>query len=165
VSTYYTRLKSLWDELNNFRSIPDCSCGALKILLDNKQHEYVMQFLMGLNDSFSHVRAQILMTEPLPSITKAFPLVVQEERQRNINIPSLSSTADSVALFTRGEKHQETTMEEILMEEKVSSTGKKGLSVAIVALLVTQWRSATSYMATLQVTSSKERLILPIKLL
>ena len=103
MSTYYTRLKSLWDELNNFRSIPDCSCGALKILLDNKQHEYVMQFLMGLNHSFSHVRAQILMTEPLPSITKAFALVVQEERQRNINIPALSSTGDSVALFTRGE--------------------------------------------------------------
>jgi hypothetical protein len=103
VSTYYTRLKSLWDKLNNFRSIPDCSCGALKILLDNKQHEYVMQFLMGLNDSFSHVRAQILMTEPFPPITKAFALVVQEERQRNINIPALSSTGDSVALFTRGE--------------------------------------------------------------
>uniref|UniRef100_A0A2N9EQW3 Retrotransposon Copia-like N-terminal domain-containing protein n=1 Tax=Fagus sylvatica TaxID=28930 RepID=A0A2N9EQW3_FAGSY len=80
MSNYYTRLKSLWDELNNFRSILDCSCGALKVLLDNKQHEYVMQFLMGLNDSFSHVRAQILMTDPLPTITKAFALVVQEER-------------------------------------------------------------------------------------
>uniref|UniRef100_A0A2N9HKX8 Integrase catalytic domain-containing protein n=1 Tax=Fagus sylvatica TaxID=28930 RepID=A0A2N9HKX8_FAGSY len=103
VSNYYTRLKSLWDELNNFRSIPDCSCGALKVLLDNKQHEYVMQFLMGLNDSFTHVRAQILMTDPLPTITKAFALVVQEERQRNINIPSLAPAGDSVALFTRGE--------------------------------------------------------------
>uniref|UniRef100_A0A2N9GCW0 Uncharacterized protein n=1 Tax=Fagus sylvatica TaxID=28930 RepID=A0A2N9GCW0_FAGSY len=96
-------LKSLWDELNNFRSILDCSCGALKIVLDNKQHEYVMQFLMGLNDSFSHVRAQILMTDPFPPITEAFALVVQEERQRNINIPFLAPGSDSVALFTRGE--------------------------------------------------------------
>jgi hypothetical protein len=64
VNSYYTRLKSLWDELSNFRPLPDCSCGAMKILLDNKQHEYVMQFLMGLNDNFSHVRAQILMTDP-----------------------------------------------------------------------------------------------------
>uniref|UniRef100_A0A2N9H706 Reverse transcriptase Ty1/copia-type domain-containing protein n=1 Tax=Fagus sylvatica TaxID=28930 RepID=A0A2N9H706_FAGSY len=76
---YYTRLKSLWDELSNFRPLPDCSCGAMKILLDNKQHEYVMQFLMGLNDNFSH------------------------ERQRNINIPSSAPADDSVALFTRGE--------------------------------------------------------------
>ena len=75
----------------------------MKVLLDNKQHKYVMQFLMGLNDSFSHVKAQILMTYPLSSITKAFASVVQEERQRNINIPSLAPIADSVALFTRGE--------------------------------------------------------------
>uniref|UniRef100_A0A2N9I1Q0 Retrotransposon Copia-like N-terminal domain-containing protein n=1 Tax=Fagus sylvatica TaxID=28930 RepID=A0A2N9I1Q0_FAGSY len=98
---YANTAQEIWEDLKE-RFIPDCSCGALKILLDNKRHEYVMQFLMGLNDSFSYVRAQILMTEPLPSITKAFPLVVQEERQRNINIPSLSSTGDSVALFTRG---------------------------------------------------------------
>ena len=75
----------------------------MKVLLDNKQHKYVMQFLMGLNDNFSHVKAQILMTYPLSSITKAFASVVQEERQRNINIPSLAPIADSVALFTRGE--------------------------------------------------------------
>uniref|UniRef100_A0A2N9FGI1 Retrotransposon Copia-like N-terminal domain-containing protein n=1 Tax=Fagus sylvatica TaxID=28930 RepID=A0A2N9FGI1_FAGSY len=79
VSSYYTSLKSFWDELSNFKSIPDCSCGAMKVLLDNKQHE------------------------SLPSITKAFALVVQEERQKNINIPSLAPTRDFVALFTRGE--------------------------------------------------------------
>lgn len=39
---------------------------------------------MGLNESFSHVRAQILMMKPLPPLTKAFSLVVQEERQRTI---------------------------------------------------------------------------------
>ena len=56
-------------------------------------------------------------------------------------------------------------MEEMLTVEKVSFTGKKGLSVVIVALLVTQWKNATSYMGTLLVTSSKERLTLPIRLL
>jgi hypothetical protein len=70
----------------------------MKVLLENKQHQYVMQFLMGLNDSFSHVRALILMTDPIPSISKAFALVVQEERQRNINIPSLALAIDFVAL-------------------------------------------------------------------
>ena len=43
------------------------------------------------------------MTDPLLSITKAFALVVQEERQRKINIPSSAPTGDSVTLFTRGE--------------------------------------------------------------
>ena len=39
-----------------------------------------------------------MITNPLPSITKAFALVVQEERQRNINIPSLAPAVDIVAL-------------------------------------------------------------------
>ena len=39
-----------------------------------------MQFLNGLNDSYSQVITQILMMEPIPSIDKAFSLVIQEER-------------------------------------------------------------------------------------
>jgi hypothetical protein len=103
VSAYFTKLKSLWDELNNYRSFPACSCGALNILIDNKQHENVMQFLMGLNDSFANVRAQILMMEPLPAINKAFSLVVQEERQRSIGVTALGNSGDSMALYTRSE--------------------------------------------------------------
>ncbi|XP_073136454.1 uncharacterized protein [Henckelia pumila] len=45
-----------------------------------------MQFLMGLNESYVHVRAQILMIEHFPAITKVFSLVIQEERQRSINL-------------------------------------------------------------------------------
>uniref|UniRef100_A0A2N9IAK7 Reverse transcriptase Ty1/copia-type domain-containing protein n=1 Tax=Fagus sylvatica TaxID=28930 RepID=A0A2N9IAK7_FAGSY len=103
VSVYFTKLKSLWDELNNYRSFPPCSCGALKILTENKQHENVMQFLMGLNDSFANVRAQILMMEPLPAMNKVFSLVVQEERQRGIGVPSMTANGDSIALYTRSE--------------------------------------------------------------
>lgn len=42
-----------------------------------------MQFLMGLNESFSQIRAQVLMIDPMPAISKVFSLVVQEERQRS----------------------------------------------------------------------------------
>jgi len=37
---------------------------------------------MGLNDTFSHIRGQILLIDPLPPINKLFSLVLQEERQR-----------------------------------------------------------------------------------
>ena len=62
-----------------------------------------MQFLMGLNDSFANVTAQILMMKPLPTINKAFSLVVQEERQQGIGVTSLGNTGDSMALYTRFE--------------------------------------------------------------
>lgn len=40
----------------------------------------VMQFFMGLNESFSHIRGQILLLDHLPTINKVFSLVLQEKR-------------------------------------------------------------------------------------
>ena len=68
---------------------------------DLQQEDYIFQFLMGLNESYSHVRAQILMIGSLPSINKVFSLVIQEERQRNLSSFSLnqhSSAAYGVSL-------------------------------------------------------------------
>uniref|UniRef100_A0A2N9F6C1 Retrotransposon Copia-like N-terminal domain-containing protein n=1 Tax=Fagus sylvatica TaxID=28930 RepID=A0A2N9F6C1_FAGSY len=84
VSAFYTKLKGFWDELMNFRPIPACNCGALKTLLDYQRSEYVMKFLVGLNDSYASIRGQILLMEPLPTINKVFALVSQEERQREL---------------------------------------------------------------------------------
>lgn len=60
-----------------------------------------MQFLMELIDSYSLLRGQILLIEPLPSINKVFSLVVQNERQRDIFVVSLS--VETTAFFTRSQ--------------------------------------------------------------
>lgn len=44
-----------------------------------------MNFLMGLNDSFSQTRGQILLMDPLPSINRVFSLIVQEEKQKSLS--------------------------------------------------------------------------------
>ena len=66
-----------------------------------------MQFLNGLNDCYSQVKAQILMMEPVPSVDKTFSLVIQEERQRSSSvnaIPLVESTALAVKnqVFNQG---------------------------------------------------------------
>ncbi|XP_057455479.1 uncharacterized protein LOC130746772 [Lotus japonicus] len=43
-----------------------------------------MNFLMGLNDSFSQVRGSLLLMDPIPPINKVFSLVIQEEKQREV---------------------------------------------------------------------------------
>jgi len=101
VSSYFTSLKGLWDELLIYRPLPvclcgKCSCGVLKTLTDYHHQEYVLQFLMGLNESFSHVKGQILLMDPLPPINKVFSLVVQHERQKEIS-GSLSSMSHNTA--------------------------------------------------------------------
>ncbi|XP_024022817.1 uncharacterized protein LOC112092002 [Morus notabilis] len=95
VHNYYTKLKILWDELKDYQPVPVCSCGGMKKWMEYQQQEYVMQFLMGLNDSFASIRVQILMIGPLPSISKTFSLVVQEERQRTIGA-EVAATPESM---------------------------------------------------------------------
>jgi hypothetical protein len=105
VSSYFTQLKSIWDELYNYRPIPQCLCGLcicdyMNTVMDFHHQEYVYHFLMGLNDSFSNIRGQILLIEPLPPINKVFSLVLQDEQQREVsggNFPS-SQFTDSLAL-------------------------------------------------------------------
>ncbi|XP_073049302.1 uncharacterized protein [Primulina eburnea] len=104
ISSYYTRMRTLWDELKDFQPISVCHCGSIKEWLDYHNQECVMQFLMGLNESYAQIRAQILMMEPLPVISKTFSLVVQEERQRSIhhdasvNLPDQFNTPNVAAV-------------------------------------------------------------------
>ncbi|KAL0398048.1 UNVERIFIED_CONTAM: hypothetical protein Scaly_0253200 [Sesamum calycinum] len=44
--------------------------------------DVLMQFLMGLNDSFDAIRNQILVMDPLPVVDKAYSLVLRVESQR-----------------------------------------------------------------------------------
>ncbi|KAG6698883.1 hypothetical protein I3842_08G041700, partial [Carya illinoinensis] len=109
VSTYFTDLKVLWDELLNYQPLPvchchGCTCNSSKIVAQNHHQTYVMTFLMGLNDVFDNVRGQILMMDPLPSINKAFSLVIQEERQRLVSHRNSSfASVESVALAAKSE--------------------------------------------------------------
>nr|TKS09871.1 hypothetical protein D5086_0000089720 [Populus alba] len=63
----------------------------------------MMQFLMGLNDSYSAIRGQILLMNPLPSIRQAYSSISQEEKQR---IPNSTHAAiepsNSAAMAVRG---------------------------------------------------------------
>ncbi|XP_075103463.1 uncharacterized protein LOC142178044 [Nicotiana tabacum] len=56
VSTYFTKMKSLWDELDalntNSTCVCECECGTKVKSLKAHQDEILLQFLIGLNDIF-----------------------------------------------------------------------------------------------------------------
>ncbi|KAJ1398678.1 Retrotransposon gag domain [Sesbania bispinosa] len=81
---YFTKLKVIWEELSSFKPICNCTCGGLRPMEDHCQMEYVMSFLMGVNDSFAQVRGQILLMEPIPPISKVFSLILEEDTQREV---------------------------------------------------------------------------------
>jgi gag-polypeptide of LTR copia-type/Integrase core domain/Retrotransposon gag protein/GAG-pre-integrase domain len=103
VTAYYTSLKGFWDELCSIMPIPACTCGVSKQHAENQQLERVIQFLMGLNDSYSAIRSQILTMDPLPNLGKTYSLVLQEEKQRGIRMPMVQPL-ESAALAASSER-------------------------------------------------------------
>lgn len=79
VNSYYTQLKILWDEYKDFKPVPICFCGGMKAWMDYQHQECVMQFLMGLNESYANAKAQILMIDSLYQVGKVFALIIQDE--------------------------------------------------------------------------------------
>ncbi|KAA8543977.1 hypothetical protein F0562_021846 [Nyssa sinensis] len=99
VSTYYGKLKSLWDELSLYDPLPVCSCASTKIIYNRYQRDCVIQFLMGLHDSFRNVHDQIMLLEPLPPVNKVFSYIQQQERHHLIT--SAAPPVDTIALAAR----------------------------------------------------------------
>lgn len=51
---------------------PICVCESTKIISEINNEDKVIQFLMGLNESYGHVTDQILIMEHLPNINRAY---------------------------------------------------------------------------------------------
>jgi hypothetical protein len=93
ISAYYTKLKGLWDELASYN---DTVHGA------QQDQQRLMQFLMGLNDSYSAIRGQILLINPLPTVRQAYSSVSQEEKQRLLSsMHTVNDSVDSTAMVVR----------------------------------------------------------------
>lgn len=83
VGLYFTKLKSLSEEVIIFRphyTCNKCTCDGVQKIEKYFQNEHIMNFLMGLNDSFAQTRGQILLIYPFPSINRVFSLIAQEEK-------------------------------------------------------------------------------------
>ena len=92
VTEFYSKLKTLWEELETYMPIPCCSCPVkcTCAAMRNARHfhtlNYAIRFLIGLNENFSVVKSHILLMDPLPSMNKIFSKVIQHERQGNFAV-------------------------------------------------------------------------------
>ena len=143
MAVYFTKLKALYEELNNFKpscSCGKCTCGGLKDLNAYFQIEYVMTFLMGLNDSFAQIRGQLLLLDPIPPINKVFSLVSQEERHRSVSFQATSNVIDpannmAFAVRSEGVKKNSLISLEIIM---LATTKDKRRTSHSVLTVITQ---------------------------
>ncbi|XP_072077827.1 uncharacterized protein [Arachis hypogaea] len=102
VTSYFTKLKAIWEELENLHAILNCvacvsgcSCG-LKIVRDHASEEYVVKFLRGLNEQYSTVKSQIMLMTPLPEINTVLVMLTQQERQLNCELSDSKIVTNSL---------------------------------------------------------------------
>lgn len=92
ISTYFNKLKRIWDELVAIDGIPSCLCGAItkckcnlveKIAAVGGRNK-LAQFPMGLNFGYDTVRNQIFSMDPRPGVNRAYYILPQDETQKQI---------------------------------------------------------------------------------
>lgn len=85
-------MKWLWDELDtlnaNMLCTCVCSCEGKKKIIQFKDDESLIHFLIGLNDTYAPARSNILMLNPLPFVNYAYSLLMQDENQRETHLSS-----------------------------------------------------------------------------
>jgi hypothetical protein len=131
VSTYFTQLKALWDELMQSRALPSCKCtpackcGALTTIASFQHEDYVVKFLNGLNDSFVSVKDHILLMEPLPSINKVFSTILQAEKQKSNQASFGHNIAIDSAVFTSQANAVQKSHQQYQRKPQFSNNNKK----------------------------------------
>lgn len=99
VSDYYTKCRTMWEDMNNLRPLPMCKCNprhSCNSIIDEIRSErdtdQVIRFLQGLNDDYSSLKSNVLVLEPLPEVYKVYVMAEKVERQNiaeNLNIHSI----------------------------------------------------------------------------
>ncbi|XP_070049846.1 uncharacterized protein LOC142171996 [Nicotiana tabacum] len=68
VTSYFSKLKDPWDELDILAPLPSCDCEESRPYVEHLVRQRLLQFLMGLNGSYSHVRSDVLLKRPVLSV-------------------------------------------------------------------------------------------------
>jgi len=107
VTTFYSELKVLWEELEIYFPMPSCSCRvqcSCDVMCTARKNHillYAMCFLTGLNDNFNMVKSQILLMDPLPPMNRIFSMVLQHESQGNFT-PIVEDSLPSINAVNSG---------------------------------------------------------------
>ena len=80
LSDYFTKLKTLWSNLENCEEADDpCTCGKAQRLQLKAERAKIVKFLAGLNESYAVIRRQIIMKKTLPSLTEVYNILDQDD--------------------------------------------------------------------------------------
>ncbi|GJT48244.1 ribonuclease H-like domain-containing protein [Tanacetum coccineum] len=85
----WDELKKIYDKVDGsfdaFVQLPRCNCHVADDFAKHNQLMKLMQFLMGLNDCYMHIRSNILSRDVLPDVRNAYAIISREESHRVVS--------------------------------------------------------------------------------
>ncbi|GJT70874.1 ribonuclease H-like domain-containing protein [Tanacetum coccineum] len=82
IADYYHKLNALWKQFDAMIELPRCVSNAFEGFNKHNQLMKLMQFLMGLDDSYMQIRSFILSREVLPDVRSAYATISSEESHK-----------------------------------------------------------------------------------
>ncbi|XP_062019345.1 uncharacterized protein LOC133735920 [Rosa rugosa] len=101
VTSFFTKIKSLWDEKDALCSFPPCTCEAAAEVKDFMETQKTMKFLMGLNENFAQTRSNIIGLDPLPNLNKTYAMVLRQEKQAETTAGKSTTPPESSAFSVK----------------------------------------------------------------
>jgi len=98
ITEYFTELRGLWEELEQYRPMPQCNCpiactcAAMRYAKEFRLEDRTIQFLIGLNEEYQGVASQVLLMDLMPPINRVFSMVMQQERKLQYGVINVQST-------------------------------------------------------------------------
>lgn len=82
----------------------DNTCGYKEAFQKLEEEQKVHQFLMGLNETYTGVRRNILLMKPLPDNDSVYAMLIEDESQAEVQISNFSFSPESSSFATNVQK-------------------------------------------------------------
>ncbi|GJV09231.1 putative RNA-directed DNA polymerase [Tanacetum coccineum] len=95
IADYYHKLNALWKQFDALVQLPRCTCHAAEDFKKHNSLMKLMQFLMGLDDSYMKIRSNIMSRDPLLDVRGAYAIISSEESHRVVSTSSVGASQRS----------------------------------------------------------------------
>ncbi|GKC33834.1 ribonuclease H-like domain-containing protein, partial [Tanacetum coccineum] len=85
IANYYHKLNDLWKQFDALIEFPRCTFHAVDDFKKHNQLMKLMQFLMGLDDTYTQIKSSILLRETLYDVRSDYAIISSEESHRIAN--------------------------------------------------------------------------------
>ncbi|XP_019195717.1 PREDICTED: uncharacterized protein LOC109189562 [Ipomoea nil] len=129
MNDYYTKCRTLWEEMNTLRPIPlckcdpRCSCDFVDQIRTERDIDKVIRFLQGLNDDYNGLKSIVLVLNPLPELYKVF--VMDEKLERQITLNNLNLDILDVSNANAIQVEQGHASDELVAASLNSNNGRR----------------------------------------